>query len=49
MTSEEVTEKLYRDMAEYSIITPFLGQDNIEEININAWDDVCVSYTNQAN
>ena len=46
MTSEEVTEKLYRDMAEYSIITPFLGQDNIEEININAWDDVCVSYTN---
>ena len=46
LTQEEVTEKLYREMAEFSILTPFLHQDNVEEININAWDDVCVTYTN---
>ena len=46
MTQEDVTEKLYREMAEFSIITPFLKQDNVEEININAWDDIAVTYTN---
>ena len=46
MTDEEVTEKLFRDMAEYSVVTPFLDKDNIEEININAWEDMAVTYTN---
>lgn len=46
MSQEDVTEKLYREMAEFSIITPFLRQDNVEEININAWDDIAVTYTN---
>lgn len=46
MSQEDVTEKLYREMAEFSIITPFLKQDNVEEININAWDDIAVTYTN---
>ena len=46
MTQEEVTEKLFRDMAEYSVVTPFLDKDNIEEININAWEDMAVTYTN---
>ena len=45
-SQEDVTEKLYREMAEFSIITPFLRQDNVEEININAWDDIAVTYTN---
>lgn len=39
-------DKLYCEMAEYSVLTPFLGKDNVEEINVNAWDDVAVTYTN---
>ena len=45
-TQEELVEKLYREMAEYSILTPLLGRENIEEININAWNDIAVTYTN---
>lgn len=32
-------------MAEYSILTKYLGRDNIEEININAWNDIAITYT----
>ena len=45
MTSEEVSRKLFTDMAEYSILTPYLGKDSIEEININGWNDICVTYS----
>ncbi|HAN21678.1 MAG: hypothetical protein A2Y15_03695 [Clostridiales bacterium GWF2_36_10] len=31
-------------MAEYSVLTPFLGADNLEEININAWNDIALTY-----
>ena len=42
----QLTDKLYSEMAEYSVLTPFLGKDNIEEINVNAWNDIAVTYTN---
>lgn len=29
----------------YSILTKYLGRDNIEEININAWNDIAITYT----
>lgn len=45
MTTNEVTNKLYSEMAEYSILTKYLGKDEIEEININGWDDVAITYT----
>lgn len=45
MTTTEVTNKLYSEMAEYSILTKYLGKDEIEEININGWDDVAITYT----
>ena len=45
-SEEQLIQKLYSDMAEYSILTPFLGKDNIEEININAWNDIAITYTN---
>ena len=38
----EAVEKLYVEMAEYSILTPFLRSTDIEEININAWDDIAI-------
>ena len=46
LTRDKLVQKLYSEMAEYSILTPFLGKDNVEEININAWDDIAVTYTN---
>ena len=46
MTDEKLCDKIYSEMAEYSILTPFLGRDNVEEININAWNDVAITYTN---
>lgn len=45
MTTNDVTNKLYSEMAEYSILTKYLGKDEIEEININGWDDVAITYT----
>ena len=44
ITNEQLSEKLYSEMAEYSILTPYLGKDSIEEINVNGWDDICVTY-----
>lgn len=46
LTQPELTDKLYSDMAEYSVLTQYLGKDNIEEINVNAWNDIAITYTN---
>lgn len=45
MSFRELSEKLYSEMAEYSVLTKYLGRDEIEEININGWDDIAVTYT----
>ena len=45
-TTQQLTNKLYSEMAEYSVLTPFLGKDNVEEINVNAWNDIAVTFTN---
>ncbi|MCR5635566.1 MAG: CpaF/VirB11 family protein [Clostridiales bacterium] len=45
-TSEELSKRLYSEMAEYSILTQYLGRKEIEEININGWDDIAITYTN---
>ncbi len=45
MTESELTDKLYSEMAEYSILTKFLGKDSVEEINVNGWDDVAITYS----
>ncbi len=42
---QQLCEKLYSEMAEYSILTKYLGKENIEEININAWNDIAITYT----
>ena len=43
-----LVEKLYQEMAELSILTPLLDiqRTDIEEININRWDDIKVHYDN---
>ena len=45
MTTEELVDGLYSEMVEYSFLTPFLSRDDVEEININGWDDVAITYT----
>lgn len=45
MSFSETVDYLYREMAEFSILTPYLGREDVEEINVNSWDDVSVSYT----
>lgn len=43
MTEDELTEKLYSDMAEYSFLTKLLKNAekmHLEEIDINSWDDI---------
>ncbi len=45
LSAEELTDKLYREMAEYSILTPYLTDPDLEEINVNGWDDVALTYS----
>lgn len=44
MGFKDVSDRLYTEMAEYSVITQFLGRDDVEEININGWDDIAITY-----
>lgn len=48
LTDEELINKLYRDMAQFSFLTPFLdgSRTDVEEININAWNDTKITYSN---
>ena len=45
MPFQMLSDKLYCEMAEYSILTQYLGRDEIEEININGWNDIAITYT----
>ena len=45
MTLTELTDRLYSEMAEYSILTKYLGREDIEEINLNGWNDLAITYT----
>lgn len=44
LTTEELVDTLYADMVEYSFLTDYLNSDAVEEININAWNDVAVHF-----
>ena len=41
---KQLTDRLYCEMAEYSILTQYLGSELLEEININSWDDIALTY-----
>ena len=42
--TEETVSRLYDEMAEYSLLTGYLRDPCVEEININSWDDIAVTY-----
>jgi pilus assembly protein CpaF len=44
-TDKELTDRLYSEMAEYSVLTPLLSDPVIEEIDVNGWDDIALTYT----
>lgn len=41
---KDVIDRLYSEMAEYSILTKYLSDSAIEEVNINGWDDIAITY-----
>ena len=43
-SQEELVEALFMEMAEFSFLTKYLYRDDIEEININSWQDIKVTY-----
>ena len=45
LTLFELVERLYTEMAEFSFLTQYLFATNIEEININSWKDVKITYS----
>ena len=45
LTLDELVEKLYSEMAEYSFLTKYLFRNDIEEININSWNDIKVTHS----
>ena len=44
LTTKELIDKLYCEMAEYSVLTPFLSSPELEAINVNGWDDIALTY-----
>jgi len=47
LAQEQTVQRLYREMAEFSILTPYLNFEikNVEGIEICAWDNIWVSYS----
>lgn len=44
-TTDEVVDELYSEMVEYSFLTPYMHREDVDEININSWDDVVITYS----
>ena len=43
---DTLVDRLYSEMAEFSFLTKYLFAKNVEEININQWKDVKITYNN---
>ena len=43
-SENELVDKIFCEMAKYSILTQYLGSPNLEEININSWNDIALTY-----
>lgn len=45
-TSAELALRLHKDIREFSILTDYLNDENVEGINVNAWNNIRVKYHN---
>lgn len=43
LTTRQLIDRLYDEMARYSILTPYLSGKGLEELNINSWDDIVLT------
>lgn len=48
MTTDELIDGIYSEMAEFGFLTKYVYGEGIEEIDVNAWDDVEVQYSGGA-
>ena len=46
MSSEQIVDSIYTEMAEYGFLTKYIFGNGIEEIDINSWNDIEVQYSN---
>ena len=46
MTQPQLVDDLYTEMAEFSFLTKYIFGAGIEEIDVNAWNDIEVQYSN---
>ncbi len=44
ISTADLVDTLYSEMVQYSFLTDYLNSPDVDEININAWDDVSVTY-----
>lgn len=44
-TTDELIDAIYSEMAEFGFLTKYIYGDGIEEIDVNAWDDVEVQFS----
>lgn len=49
MSTEELIDNLYMEMAEFSFLTKYIYGTGVEEIDINAWDDIEVQFNDGRN
>ena len=45
MTTDELIDAIYSEMAEFGFLTKYIYGEGIEEIDVNAWDDVEVQFS----
>jgi len=45
MSNEKLIDGLYTEMAEFSFLTKYLFATDVEEVNINSWKDVKITYS----
>jgi len=45
MIEQQLVDAIYTEMAEFSFLTKYIFGSGIEEIDVNAWDDVEVQYS----
>jgi len=44
LSEQELIDRLYSEMAEFSFLTKYIQSNDVEEINVNSWDDVEIQY-----
>lgn len=45
MTTDQLIEAIYSEMAEFGFLTKYIYGEGVEEIDVNAWDDVEVQFS----